>query len=206
MKNTGGSLTNAVEADGGSAAMSGGDYPVRYGRVAIAFHWSTVFLLVVVGTLGLLHDDWPKRTQAYWINVHALAGLLLWGVLIARLAWRLRHKPPALPANAGELARRLSDPVHRVLYALLLIIPVVGIVTFVFHGRVFDFGFFKIDPGIKSNRTIFHPTEDLHGYLAYALFTLAALHALAALWHRFVRRDAMLSRMWPAGSGVPPRR
>ena len=45
-------------------------------------------LVVVVGILGLLHDSWPKRTQAFWINVHAMLGLLLWLTLIARIWWR----------------------------------------------------------------------------------------------------------------------
>jgi cytochrome b561 len=61
---------------------------------------------------------------------------------------------------------------------------------------------FQIDPGIQKNRAIFHPTEDLHGYLAYALFTLASLHALAALWHHFHLRDGVLRRMWPKTGGV----
>jgi cytochrome b561 len=42
------------------------------------------------------------------------------------------------------------------------------------------------------------PTEDIHGYLAYGLFALAGLHALAALWHRFVLQDGVLARIWPA--------
>jgi cytochrome b561 len=63
---------------------------------------------------------------------------------------------------------------------------------------VFDFGLFQLDFGIKKNRAIFHPTEDIHGYLAYALFALAGIHLLAALWHQFVRHDGLLRRMWPA--------
>jgi hypothetical protein len=62
---------------------------------------------------------------------------------------------------------------------------------------VFDFGLFRIDPQVRSDRPIFHPTEDIHGYLAYALFGLIGLHALAALWHHFVRHDRVLLRMFP---------
>jgi len=54
---------------------------------------------------------------------------------------------------------------------------------------------------VQRNRAIFHPTEEIHGYLAYALFTLIGIHVLAALWHQFIRRDKILSRMWPAGAG-----
>jgi superoxide oxidase len=169
----------------------------RYDSGALAFHWTMAVLVVVVGVLGLLHDSWPRGTQAYWINLHALLGLLVWVLLMARFRWRLRHPPPELPAHVGTLARRLSYPAHLLLYLLLFVIPILGIVTFIWHGRAFDFGLFKVDFGVAKNRAIFHPTEDIHGYLAYTLFGLIGIHALAALWHQFVRRDGVLLRMWP---------
>lgn len=169
----------------------------KYGSVAIALHWWVFVLVIVVGILGLLHDSWPDATQAFWINIHALCGLLLWLTVIARILWRRANPPPALPPEVDVLTRRFSGPVHRALYALLLIIPVIGIVTFVWHGRVFDFGLFRVNFGVHKNRAIFHPAEDIHGYLAYALFAIAMLHALASLWHHFIRKDGVLLRMWP---------
>lgn len=169
----------------------------RYGGVAILFHWSMALLITIVAILGLLHDSWPRATQAKWINIHAVIGLAVWILLMLRLAWRLSHQPPDLPPDVGELSRRTSYPVHLLMYLLLFIIPVFGIITFIWHGRVFDFGLFRIDPHISSNRAIFHPTEDIHGYLAYALFALVGLHILAALWHHFIRRDRVLLRMLP---------
>ena len=169
----------------------------RYESPAIAFHWITVVLVVTVGILGLLHDSWPKKTQAFWINIHALVGLLLWVMIMTRFWWRRRHTPPPLPATVGTLARRLSSAVHGLLYLLMFVIPIIGIVTFIWHGRVFNFGLFQVDFGVPSNRAIFHPTEDIHGYLAYTLFTLAGIHILVALWHHFIRHDGVLGRMWP---------
>jgi len=168
----------------------------RYGAGAIMFHWTMFVLVVCVGVLGLLHDSWSKQTQGFWINIHALLGLLLWLMLIARFWWRRRHAPPAPPANTGALERRLAVAAHFALYALMFVIPIIGLITFVYHGRVLDFGLFHVNFGIKSNRAIFHPTEDLHGYLAYALFGLAGFHALVALWHQFILRDGLLARMW----------
>jgi cytochrome b561 len=168
-----------------------------YGSGAMLFHWTMFVLVVCVGVLGLLHDSWPKQTQRFWINIHALLGLALWTVLIARFWWRRRHAPPAPLETLDALSRRLSGPVHFALYALMFVTPIVGLVTFVYHGRILDFGVFQVDFGIPSNRAIFHPTEDLHGYLAYALFGLAGIHALVALWHQFILRDGLLARMWP---------
>ena len=83
------------------------------------------------------------------------------------------------------------------MYILMFVTPIVGVVTFIWHGRIFDFGFFQINFGIRSNQTVFEPTEDIHGYLAYAIFALAGIHTLAALWHQFILRDGVLARMWP---------
>lgn len=173
----------------------------RYGPVAIGFHWVVVILVVIVGVLGLLHDSWPHATQAFWINIHAMVGLAVWLLVMARLGWRASHRPPDLPPDIGEFSRRISYPVHLLLYALLLVIPAIGIVTFIFHGRTFDFGLFQINPHVHSDRKIFHPTENVHGYLAYGLFGLVGLHLLAALWHHFIRRDGVLLRMWPLRHG-----
>lgn len=171
----------------------------RYGTGAIAFHWATVTLVLVVGTLGLLHDSWPSYSQAFWLDIHALTGLLLWVLVLARMCWRVRYPPPAPPEGLSATMRQLSSTVHLLLYGLLVVTPVVGIVTFVYHGRAFELGILRVDPDIKANRAIFHPTQALHGYLAYALFGLATLHVLAALWHHR-RNDRLLERMWPAAA------
>jgi cytochrome b561 len=169
----------------------------RYGSGAIWFHWSMFLMVIVVGVLGLLHDTWPKQTQAFWINVHAVAGLILWVTLIGRVYWRAAHAPPPLPIEMGAFSRRLSGPVHVMLYVLMLLTPVLGVITFIWHGRVFNFGLFQVDFAVRADRAVFHPTEDVHEYLAYSLFALAGCHALAALWHQFVKRDGVLRRMWP---------
>lgn len=170
----------------------------RYSSVAIFFHWTMAVLVVIVGILGLLHDSWPRTTQARWINIHAMIGLMLSFLLVLRVGWRLSHRPPDLPQNISELSRRISYAVHLLIYLLLFVIPVFGIVTFIWHGRVFDFGLFSIDPHVQRDRAIFHPTEDIHGYLAYVLFALVGLHAAAALWHHFVQHDRVLLRMLPS--------
>jgi cytochrome b561 len=178
--------------------------PKSYGRGAIVFHWTVALLLAWVGLLGLLHDSWPKRTHEFWINIHAVFGLALWAAVLARYCWRVTHAPPPLPTNVGALYRRSSRAVHLTVYALLFMTPIIGIVTFIWHGRAFDLGLLQVNFGIASDRAVFEPTEDIHGYLAYALFALAAVHILAALWHRYIRRDGVLERMWPTASAHTP--
>jgi len=172
----------------------------RYGSTAVAFHWVVAALIVFLGTLGVLFEDIPREARPFWINIHACVGLLYFAMIIARLAWRAFHRPPDLPPDIGEFDRRTSLAAHHLLYALMVLIPCVGIVAYVWHGRAFDFGLFTLNFGVASNRDVFHPAETVHEWLAYGLFAVAGLHALAALYHHFVRRDGVLLRMLPGGT------
>ena len=187
-----------------SVSMSAAPSAVsRYSPVAIWLHWIIGALVLFAGIFGLLLDDWPKATRMFWINVHVQAGLLILVLLIARIWWRRTHLPPPLPPEVDELSRRVSNPAHLLIYALMLVTPWVGIVALVWHGRVFDFGFFTIDFGVKANKPVYERAEDIHLWLTYGLFALVAGHAVAALWHHFIRRDTVLLRMLPPRLSAP---
>jgi cytochrome b561 len=169
----------------------------RYSAVAISLHWIMAALILFSAALGLLLDDWPKASKLFWINIHAQVGLLVLVLLMARMWWRRTHAPPQLPPEVSEISRRVSHPTHLLIYALMLVTPVVGIVAFVWHARILDFGLFAIDFGVKSNGPVYHQAEDIHLWLTYGLLALVAGHAVAALWHHFVSRDTVLLRMLP---------
>jgi cytochrome b561 len=175
----------------------------RYTPVAVSLHWIMAALILFSAILGLLLDDWPKATKLFWINIHAQVGLLVLALLLARIWWRRTHTPPELPPEVSEISRRASHPAHLLIYALMLITPLVGIVAFVWHARVFDFGLFTIDFGVKSNGPVYHQAEDIHLWLTYGLLALVAGHAVAALWHHFISRDMVLLRMLPARFSAP---
>jgi cytochrome b561 len=173
----------------------------RYGAGAVAFHWTAAALIVFLGSLGLLFDDIPIEARPFWINVHVCVGLFYFALVIARLLWRATHKPPDLPPDIGEFSRRTSFAVHHLLYVLMLLIPLIGVVARVWHGRSFDYGAFQLNFGVASNPAVFHPAEKIHQLLAYALFALAGVHAAGAVYHHFVRRDGILLRMMTGGTG-----
>jgi cytochrome b561 len=172
----------------------------RYGAAAITFHWTAAALIVFLGSLGLLFDDIPREARPFWINVHVCVGLFYLASVIARLLWRATHKVPDLPPDVGEFSRRTSFAVHHLLYVLMLLIPLIGVVARVWHGRSFDYGIFQLNFGVASNPAVFHPAEKIHQLLAYALFALAGLHAAGAVYHHFVRRDGILLRMMAGGT------
>jgi cytochrome b561 len=187
-----------------SVTMPAAPSAVRsYTPVAVSLHWIMAALILFAGIFGLLLDDWPRATRMFWINIHVQVGLLILVLLIARIWWRRTHTPPQLPPEVGEISRRVSNPAHLLIYALMLLTPLVGIVALVWHARAFDFGLFSIDFGVKANRPVYERAEDIHLWLTYGLFGLIAVHSVAALWHHFVSRNTVLLRMLPARLSPP---
>ena len=91
----------------------------RYGSTAVGFHWAVAALVVFLGALALLFDEIPKESRPFWINLHGCVGLVYFALVVARLGWRISHKPPDLPPDIGEFDRRVSLAAHHLLYALM---------------------------------------------------------------------------------------
>src|SRR5689334_1181456 len=101
----------------------------RYDGVAIALHWTTVALVTVLLATGLVlawgYEGALKNTL---YAVHKAVGLLTFFVMAFRLARRLMRGTPSLPETVTPTARRASGVWHRLLYSVLLAMPVTGYV------------------------------------------------------------------------------
>jgi cytochrome b561 len=176
--------------------IHGSDKP-RYDLVAIVLHWMIAVLVLVVGALGLVFEAIPRASRLFYINLHTTIGLVMFGLILMRLLWRLTHPAPAVDENWSPLVARASSLAHKALYGLMLAAPIVGIIAYVWHGRTFNFGLFKLDFAIPSQKSIYEAAEGLHEALAYGLMGLVALHVLGALWHHFIARDGIFDRILP---------
>jgi cytochrome b561 len=94
------------------------------------------------------------------------------------------------------------DPAARIahysLYALLVAVPVAGIVLQFARGDALPlFGIAEISSPWLKDRAFAHSVKEVHEVLAHALVILAAIHAAAALIHHWIFRDRTLVRMLP---------
>lgn len=168
----------------------------RYTGVAIALHWLIALLIVAVFLLGLTVDVFPHSWEDAVVGLHKDLGLAIILLALARIVWRLVHRPP--PAiDAGSNLARLSEFVHVLLYVLMFAVPLIGIVYSVLRGQGFDFGLVSIGPFMEANRALARPVKEVHELAAWALIALAGFHAVAALFHHYVLRDGVLLRMMP---------
>ncbi len=170
----------------------------HYGAVAIALHWLMAIAVVGLFALGLwmtgltYYDAWYTTGP----EIHKGVGVLLFLVLIARLAWRLASPPPKPLPTLSPLERRASGLVHGLLYVLLLATMLTGYLISTADGRPVDvFGIFAVPATLTGLPNQADIAGDVHLALAIATIALASLHALAALKHHWIDRDRTLLRM-----------
>ena len=173
--------------------------PTPYDARTIAFHWFTV-ILVAAQWLGALAIDWfPRgalRTDAR--STHIIIGLLLTALIVARLAWRATAGRRLPYADTGPL-KALASIVHTLLYILLASTVLLGISNALLRGDSI-FGLFSLPKPAWGSAGLKSTVETLHALSANSILWVAGLHAAAALWHQYFRRDGVLGRMIP---GLP---
>lgn len=99
----------------------------RYTRVAIILHWLIAALLLLNGALGVLAANFSDPlSRRSLLDFHKPLGLFLLALIVARVAWRLFHRPPLLPETLMAWEVRASGWSHRLLYAAMLILPISG--------------------------------------------------------------------------------
>jgi cytochrome b561 len=169
----------------------------KYNGVQITLHWLIALLIFGLYVVGLSVDQFEKPLRPLVINLHAIFGLSLLILVVARIAWRTTHPAPAYPEIMGPLFRKAAAAGHGLLYLLTLLVPILGLRAFLFRGRPFDFGLFQIPSPFEGDHDLAEQAADLHGLFAHLLIALVAGHVIAALYHQFVLRDNLLARMRP---------
>jgi cytochrome b561 len=182
----------------------------HYDRVAASLHWLIGVALLGQVTFGFLLDDIAPRgtvSRGAVINLHKSFGIVLGLLIVLRLAWRLAHRPPALPAFLPEWQRIGARWSHRALYACMLVMPLSGYIgsNFSKHGVVF-FGF-PLKPWGPDLKPVYQALNGVHVATGWIFAVLIAIHVLAALKHALAR-DGIVRRMWPWGAlrASPPGR
>jgi cytochrome b561 len=179
-----------VVADTDDAPIASGN-PARRMRQVLALYWGMVVLAVLVGIFGLVRDSWLATALTSRSRVHALFGLLLVGLVIARFYWWLKHSPPAQKADIRRFSRQLSRLVYLVLYLVIGAKQVIGIVNFMLHGGNLDFGLL-LDNDSAQDLGIYKSTADFRAILVCGLIALALIRGLAFwTWLRLVEQVAV---------------
>ncbi|MBV7477055.1 cytochrome b [Pseudomonas sp. PDM31] len=170
----------------------------RYGWVSIFLHWGVALAVFGLFALGLwmidldYYSTWRKDAP----ELHKSIGLVLLGVMALRVLWRWISPPPPALQSYSRLTRMGATFGHLFLYFALFAVMIAGYLISTAEGvGISVFGLFEVPALVSGLPDQADTAGVIHLYLAWALVIFSGLHALAALKHHFLDRDATLTRM-----------
>ena len=169
----------------------------RFSLPSIAMHWLMVLVFVGIFIAVNLIDVFPKGSDSRQLakTMHFSLGLLIFGLVWLRVAFRLLGNTPAIGPAPPAWQEKLAKLGHLALYAIMVLMPLVGWAALSAFGKPIPFFGVELPalmaPNKELGRTIME-VHELGGNLAYFLI---GGHALAALYHHYFMKDNTLRRM-----------
>lgn len=182
----------------------------RYSTVAIILHWVIAIFLVLMVFAGWQAGDLREALPTggatldevmFALNMHKTFGLIVLGLSLLRLGWRLTHKAPAMPETMKPWEKFAAHFTQIGFYVLMIGMPLLGWATASSSGLpsyLFnDTSIRLIDLPVPTDEGFHNFIAWLHGRGGWAILILLGLHAGAALKHHIIDKDDVLSRMLP---------
>lgn len=176
---------------------------LRYNNGAVLLHWLTALLVVAQLIVGFTFAGMERgAARGDLFTVHKSIGATILFLALVRLAWRLLHPPPPFPTELPRWERVASVWTHRAFYALLILLPLTGLMA-VSGGASADgrtttplIGGMTLPliPGISEDAG--DRMGGVHELLVFVTLAILALHVAAALKHQ-IQRNRAAGRMPP---------
>jgi cytochrome b561 len=166
----------------------------RYQPVLVALHWLLALMIIGLLCLGFfvlanMPNTDPKKLEILvW---HMAGGMFVLVLMILRFIIRMRSARPAPATTGSPRLDRLAPIVHYGFYLIVFLMVASGWSTG-FHIR----GVFQPHGGRLPDTFAVFPTFRAHAALATLLAILIAAHIAASLYHQFVLKDGVFSRIW----------
>lgn len=163
---------------------------------ARVLHWLMALLILSMLFIGVGMVASVSERHEWLIRIHKPLGIAILILAVVRLIVRLRNSPPPLPADLPAIQKFAAHASHWVLYALMLILPLVGWAMLSAGGYpVMLSESLRLPPIFPVSATAFAILRHAHALLAILLFLTFLAHLGAALYHGLIRRDGVLRSM-----------
>jgi cytochrome b561 len=170
-----------------------------YNGIAKTLHWLVFALISGAFVVGFYMTDLPLGPMKLKIySWHKWNGVTIFALVLLRLSWRLFNPPPPLPGEMPNWERRAAEASHRLLYILMLAMPVSGWLMSSAKGfQTVWFGLIPLPDLLAKNPPLGKALAEVHQMLGFIILGFVAVHVLAAFKHHFIDRDDVLARMTP---------
>lgn len=185
-------------------STSSADTAPVYSPLARRLHWWTVAFVMALIPLGLIMhrrgnelNIWDATTNNMY-SLHKLLGFILLWLIVFRLVYRFTNGAPPDETTLEWWQKAASHLTHWGMYALLLVIPILGWLGVSMFGATNVFGLFNLPSIAAQNQETAKFVFLLHKLAAILLVLAIAAHVGAAVFHHFIRKDGVLRRMLPS--------
>ena len=180
----------------------------RYTTVAIILHWLIAAAIIFQIILGWRMGDEPKGPSTYAIfQLHKSIGITILLLSLARLGWRLFHRPPPHPATQPRWETVASQVVHVAFYMIMIGLPVTGWIMVsasklniptLLYGTV-PWPHLPLLPELATGpKHLWYKAGQIsHDLLVKTTYLLLAVHLGAVAKHQILDRDEVLGHMAP---------
>jgi cytochrome b561 len=169
--------------------------PNRFTWPSRVLHWLTAALVFTALFVGFVMVN-SVASYAELIVVHKTLGVLILLVMVVRVINRLTHHPPGWPSTIGSLEGKVIVLSERLMYAMLLIQPLLGWAMVSAAGEpVVVFGSLQLPRIAPFDAQLFWLLRQAHSVVAYALMAAIAAHISGVLLHTVGLRDRLIERM-----------
>jgi len=174
-----------------------------YSSAAKWLHWLVALSVLMVIPVGIaMNGADPGPVQDGLYNLHKSLGVLIFILMVLRIANRLAVGAPPQEPGLAAWQHWVSSAVHWLFYVLLLAMPVIGYVANSAFGATTPFfGLFDLPQIVAKNDALSERLFGLHKLLGFVVAALALLHIAAALQHLMLTRDRVMQRMLPRALG-----
>lgn len=170
----------------------------QFDRVQRWLHWTMAAMIFVAIGLGVVSAYLPvgQQPRKGLLELHKSLGFTLMALLVVRIVWRLWSGEPPYRQPLGRLTHLASRAGHLALYGLMIFMPATGYLFSAAGGYSLPwFGLFQWPRLLPRDDGLALLGETLHDRAAWVIAGVLLLHLAAVAWHRWIKRDDVLSRM-----------
>ncbi len=190
----------------------------KYSKAAIILHGLTGLLILIMFAIGWYMADLPKdlpktasldlfdlgvysmqfaeviTPRTFYFNLHKSIGITVLLLIFVRLYVRLSNTPPAFPVSMKPWEVRVADLVHKGMYVVMVAMPLAGVIMAV--NSKYGITWFGLPlVGGLDNKDMRETFKEVHEILGAVLITMIVVHIAAAIKHKVVDKDEVMSRM-----------
>lgn len=169
----------------------------NFNLIIVVMHWFMLLLIIAVYAFMEFREIFPKGSEPreFMKALHFMLGMSVFFLVLIRLVVRFSTTVPDIIPEPKPIEKLLAKLMHVALYIFMIGMPLLGWLILSANGKAVPFFGLQLPMLIAENKELGKLLHEVHEIGASVGYVLLGGHALAALFHHYVKKDNTLLRM-----------